>query len=197
MDETAVRRELTAAALSSGLGRAEVQRTLSSGWRAGLRHPRRHGDRQAPPDVVSGEHRFAHGRDRTADTPAWPSPPGRPLSLANCAMPPAPDAGGGTTRHSALCSSPRRVARSGSTSAPDRAGNISCSVMGARYGPASRMGRSVEVRWFRCRGTRRSAHPGQGCKRRQNILANTVSRCSTPRSSDSIGACTPAPTCGL
>ncbi len=44
MDETAVRRELTEAALSTGLGRAEVQRTLSSGWRAGLRHPRRLGD---------------------------------------------------------------------------------------------------------------------------------------------------------
>ncbi|MFG1995237.1 bifunctional DNA primase/polymerase [Actinoplanes sp. NPDC048988] len=46
MDEVAVRRELTEAALSTGLGRAEVQRTLSSGWRAGLRHPRRLGDRQ-------------------------------------------------------------------------------------------------------------------------------------------------------
>jgi hypothetical protein len=46
MDETAVRRELTEAAVSTGLGRAEVQRTLSSGWRAGLGHPRRLADRQ-------------------------------------------------------------------------------------------------------------------------------------------------------
>jgi hypothetical protein len=40
MDEHAVRRQLADAALSAGLGRAEVNRTISSGWRAGLRRPR-------------------------------------------------------------------------------------------------------------------------------------------------------------
>jgi hypothetical protein len=40
-DEASVRRQLTDAALASGLGRAEAQRTIASGWRAGLRHPRR------------------------------------------------------------------------------------------------------------------------------------------------------------
>jgi hypothetical protein len=64
MDEAAVRRELTEAALSTGLGRAEVQRTLSSGWRAGLRHPRRLGDRQGA----------AGGRARRAPVYTWPGP---------------------------------------------------------------------------------------------------------------------------
>ncbi|MEV8509679.1 bifunctional DNA primase/polymerase [Actinoplanes sp. NPDC051475] len=64
MDETAVRRELTDAALSTGLGRAEVQRTLSSGWRAGLRHPRRLGDRQS----AAGRH------VRRAPVHTWPGP---------------------------------------------------------------------------------------------------------------------------
>ncbi|RSM47778.1 hypothetical protein DMB66_47485 [Actinoplanes sp. ATCC 53533] len=41
VDEAAIRRRLTEAALSAGLGRTEVQRTISSGWRAGLAHPRR------------------------------------------------------------------------------------------------------------------------------------------------------------
>ncbi|MEU4243962.1 bifunctional DNA primase/polymerase [Actinoplanes sp. NPDC026619] len=64
MDETAVHRELTEAALSAGLGRAEVQRTLSSGWRAGLRHPRRLGDRQ----IAAGRH------VRRAPVHTWPGP---------------------------------------------------------------------------------------------------------------------------
>ncbi|MFI7598249.1 bifunctional DNA primase/polymerase [Actinoplanes sp. NPDC049681] len=64
MDEAAVRRELTEAALSTGLGRAEVQRTLSSGWRAGLRHPRRLGDRQSA----------AARRVRKAPVHTWPGP---------------------------------------------------------------------------------------------------------------------------
>jgi len=40
VDDAAVRRQLTDAALDTGLGRTEVQRTIASGWRAGLRHPR-------------------------------------------------------------------------------------------------------------------------------------------------------------
>jgi hypothetical protein len=40
VDEGTVRRQLTDAALSAGLGRTEVQRTITSGWWAGLRHPR-------------------------------------------------------------------------------------------------------------------------------------------------------------
>lgn len=40
VDEGTVRRQLTDAALGVGLGRTEAQRTISSGWRAGLRHPR-------------------------------------------------------------------------------------------------------------------------------------------------------------
>jgi hypothetical protein len=64
MDEMGVRRELTEAALSAGLGRAEVQRTLSSGWRAGLRHPRRLGDRQS----AAGRH------VRRAPVHTWPGP---------------------------------------------------------------------------------------------------------------------------
>ncbi|MEV4708198.1 bifunctional DNA primase/polymerase [Actinoplanes sp. NPDC049316] len=64
LDEAAVRRELTEAALSTGLGRAEVQRTLSSGWRAGLRHPRRLGDRQGA----------TARRSRKAPVRTWPGP---------------------------------------------------------------------------------------------------------------------------
>jgi len=40
VDDSVVRRQLTDAALDTGLGRTEVQRTIASGWRAGLRHPR-------------------------------------------------------------------------------------------------------------------------------------------------------------
>ena len=64
MDETAVRRELTEAALSTGLGRTEIQRTLSSGWRAGLRHPRRLGDRQSATGRRAGR----------APVHTWPGP---------------------------------------------------------------------------------------------------------------------------
>lgn len=64
IDEATVRRELTEAALSTGLGRAEVQRTLSSGWRAGLRHPRHIGDLQ---NAVA-----RRGRKTPAHT--WPRP---------------------------------------------------------------------------------------------------------------------------
>ncbi len=62
MDETAVRRHLTEAALATGPGRAEIQRTLSSGWRAGLRHTRRLGDRH----VTAGRH------VRRAPIHTWP-----------------------------------------------------------------------------------------------------------------------------
>ncbi|MEU4244294.1 bifunctional DNA primase/polymerase, partial [Actinoplanes sp. NPDC026619] len=40
LDEAVVRRELTDAARVAGLGRAEIRRTIDSGWRAGLAHPR-------------------------------------------------------------------------------------------------------------------------------------------------------------
>ncbi|GLZ00807.1 bifunctional DNA primase/polymerase [Actinoplanes sp. NBRC 103695] len=64
MDEAAVRRELTEAALSAGLSRAEIQRTLSSGWRAGLRHPRRLDTRQ---NAVAR-------RVRKVPVQTWPGP---------------------------------------------------------------------------------------------------------------------------
>jgi len=41
VDETAVRRELTDAAVGVGLSRAEAVRTIDSGWRAGRERPRR------------------------------------------------------------------------------------------------------------------------------------------------------------
>ncbi|WP_203789542.1 bifunctional DNA primase/polymerase [Paractinoplanes rishiriensis] len=41
VDEAAVRHALSEAAQTAGLSRAEIRRTLDSGWRAGLRHPRR------------------------------------------------------------------------------------------------------------------------------------------------------------
>jgi len=41
VDEAGIRRRLTETALAAGLGRTEVQRTIVSGWRAGLAHPRR------------------------------------------------------------------------------------------------------------------------------------------------------------
>ncbi|MEU7906403.1 bifunctional DNA primase/polymerase [Actinoplanes sp. NPDC049118] len=65
MDEAAVRRALTDAALSTGLGRAEVQRTLASGWRAGLRHPRALGVARS----------VSHRRPRRAPARTWPGPP--------------------------------------------------------------------------------------------------------------------------
>jgi hypothetical protein len=42
IDEGTVRRHLTEAALGAGLTRPEAQRTITSGWRAGLRNPRPH-----------------------------------------------------------------------------------------------------------------------------------------------------------
>jgi hypothetical protein len=41
MDQAAVRRQLTDTAIAAGLGRAEAERTIASGWEAGLRRPRR------------------------------------------------------------------------------------------------------------------------------------------------------------
>ncbi|WP_184833183.1 bifunctional DNA primase/polymerase [Allocatelliglobosispora scoriae] len=40
LDEAAVRARLTDAALAAGLNLEEARRTIASGWRAGLRHPR-------------------------------------------------------------------------------------------------------------------------------------------------------------
>ncbi|MFF5291864.1 bifunctional DNA primase/polymerase [Paractinoplanes globisporus] len=41
MDEAAVRRHLADTAMAAGLGREETERTIASGWEAGLRQPRR------------------------------------------------------------------------------------------------------------------------------------------------------------
>ncbi|GIM98052.1 bifunctional DNA primase/polymerase [Paractinoplanes toevensis] len=62
LDEALVRRELTDAARIAGLGRAEIRRTIESGWRAGLAYPR---------TAVSRTATQSRRRDVGAAQPGW------------------------------------------------------------------------------------------------------------------------------